>query len=404
MAKRQYLFGIIAVVVVWMVVVSASMTRMTGVENRMGTQIVMSPIDRWDSDWNVKNKNNNKQVIKRKKPTTKASTPTPKPTTKASTPTPTLPKATEHSDSTSRDDVVKEQSEGTQKTIPDEHLLRTLPVDLTDTTVLDKCTKTFSDSDHNINWTKKLTKFFHEEGIHWWLDEGGLIGASRAGSMSNADDDYDFFALIPNQRNPCRPDSPTCSKEEFNTMIHSFLLKLWNFGFCINNFDPNLSKFNSKSKLMYSLMLNQDKIYQPGAKTPGARCFEHGKSPRFAHMHLAMLTEEGKLATNLWAPLLKNGGHAHDFIPLSVVLPTTRCRTGKLEAPCPQDIAKFLKLRNEGEYAKASSQGNCLLVRRKWSVEKKEKVMQLTKDLHECGYNSMFDLINPAIASDFMTC
>eukprot|EP01060_Flectonema_neradi_P002555 TRINITY_DN11610_c0_g1_i1.p1 TRINITY_DN11610_c0_g1~~TRINITY_DN11610_c0_g1_i1.p1 ORF type:complete len:380 (+),score=37.36 TRINITY_DN11610_c0_g1_i1:114-1253(+) len=378
--KRQFVFAIIAIVVVWTVVVSASMIRMSGVENRVGAQVAVSPIDSWDEGWGKANEKKRAKSQKRDTPTTSP------PPTKQQT-----------------DQTVEVEKKAT-KAIPDEHLLKTQPVNLTDTSILDKCPHSFTDSDHNQKWTDKLTRFFYENNIHWWLDEGGLIGSSRAGGMSNADDDYDFFALLPNQRNPCRPDTPSCTKEEFNSMIHAFLLKLWNFGFCINNFDPDPTKFDSKSKLMYSLMMNQNRIYQPGAKTPGARCFEHGKSPRFAHMHLALLTEDGKLATNLWAPLLKNGGHAHDFIPLSVVLPTTRCRVGPVEAPCPQNVVKFLKIRNEGEYAKTSSQGNCLIVRRKWSIEKKEKIIELTRNLHECGYNSMYELIEPAIKSNYMNC
>ncbi|CUI15005.1 unnamed protein product [Bodo saltans] len=31
------------------------------------------------------------------------------------------------------------------------------------------------------------------DNLPWWLDEGGLIGSSRAGAMTNADDDFDFF-------------------------------------------------------------------------------------------------------------------------------------------------------------------------------------------------------------------
>eukprot|EP01059_Diplonema_ambulator_P002692 TRINITY_DN12333_c0_g1_i2.p1 TRINITY_DN12333_c0_g1~~TRINITY_DN12333_c0_g1_i2.p1 ORF type:complete len:183 (+),score=26.69 TRINITY_DN12333_c0_g1_i2:94-642(+) len=182
-------------------------------------------------------------------------------------------------------------------------------------------------------------------------------------------------------------------------MIHGFLMNFWEEGMCVNNFHPDLDKFDSQSKLMYSLMLDQNTIYQPNAKTPGARCFEHGKTPRFAHMHLAMYQPDGTLATNVWAK-----GHKHDRIPVNVVLPTTRCRTGPVEAPCPQDIPLFLKLRNEGEYNKSSSQGNCLLVRRKWSSEKKQQIIKLTENLHSCGYNSMYSLIQPAISSGYNYC
>ena len=151
---------------------------------------------------------------------------------------------------------------------------------------------------------------------------------------------------------------------------------------------------------MYSLMLDRNRVYQPNAKSPGARCFEHGKTPRFAHMHMALLTEDGKhLETNIWAK-----GHKHDKIPLDVVLPVRKCRTGALEAPCPNNIGGFLKMRNEGEYNRASSQGNCLLVRKKWSQKKKDDVIQLTNSLHDCGYNSMHDLIEPARASKYMEC
>ena len=155
---------------------------------------------------------------------------------------------------------------------------------------------------------------------------------------------------------------------------------------------------------MYSLMMDRKKIYQPNAATPGARCFEHGKTPHFAHMHLGMLTEDGKLATNKWAKGKNEGGHPQDKMPVEVVLPVTRCRTGRVEAPCPHNVSQFLKLRNEGEYAKTSSQGNCLIIRKKWGDDKKNQIIQLTRNLHECGYNSMYDLIEPAIASNYMTC
>eukprot|EP01065_Artemidia_motanka_P004709 TRINITY_DN12250_c0_g1_i1.p1 TRINITY_DN12250_c0_g1~~TRINITY_DN12250_c0_g1_i1.p1 ORF type:complete len:395 (+),score=103.68 TRINITY_DN12250_c0_g1_i1:69-1253(+) len=308
------------------------------------------------------------------------------------------------------DAAASEEKDGDEKADglpPGAELILQPTLDLDDSTVRDNCHTdiVFNEADLNVAFMRKFGGIFKRLGIHWWLDEGGLIGASRAGSMANADDDFDFFALLPNQIHPCRPDSYGCDdKKEFNVMIHKFLSEFWNEGMCVNNFHPDINKFNASGKLMYSFMLDRSRIYQPHARTPGARCFEHGKTPRFAHMHLGLLTPEGELATNVWAPPLARGGHAHDKIPLRTVLPVRRCRAGPVDAPCPNNIEAFLKLRNEGEYGRASSQGSCLLVRKKWATKKKLEVVRITKELHRCGYNSMHSMVSAAEASGYRDC
>ena len=80
-----------------------------------------------------------------------------------------------------------------------ERLLLADPLDWSDTSLLDKCPHTFVEADLNMKYVQKFQKIFARMKAHWWLDEGGLIGAARAGGMTNADDDFDFFALLPNQ-------------------------------------------------------------------------------------------------------------------------------------------------------------------------------------------------------------
>lgn len=250
------------------------------------------------------------------------------------------------------------------------------------------------ESSSNLAFVETFSRVFKSlNDLPWWLDEGGLIGASRAGSMINADDDFDFFALLPKQHAPCRPDSLTCTHEEFDRMIHPFLMTFWNAGMCINKFHPDPSRFVSKNRLMYSFQLNRrDEV-------PPDQCFVESKP--FAHMHLGILDRQGRLQTNVWAV---NTNHPRDIIPLDVVLPATRCRVGPLDAPCPNNITAYLSIRNQGEYRKKSSDGNCLLVRRKWGLERKQKAVEQTRKLAACGYNSIADLIPAFVGSAYRDC
>jgi hypothetical protein len=231
-------------------------------------------------------------------------------------------------------------------------------------------------------------------GLHWMLDEGGLIGASRAGAMRNADDDFDFFALLPNQHAPCRAGSLTCTEPEYHAFIHKFLMTFWDAGWCINKFHPDPAKFKARRRLMYSLQLNRD------ARNPNPlTCFSEQKP--FAHMHLAMFNDKGLLKTNIWA---HGTTHPMDELPLSVLLPVQRCRAGAVDAPCPHRIVDFLTLRNRGEYRKYSSDGSCLLVRSKWGMARKVKAVQRTRDLAACGYATMVSLADDLVGSGYKRC
>lgn len=254
---------------------------------------------------------------------------------------------------------------------------------------------TEKDSTSNFEFLKFFSRVFKEkfDNLPWWLDEGGLIGASRAGAMTNADDDFDFMMILPNQHAPCRPDSLTCTADEFQVYIHKFLMVFWNEGLCINKFHPDPRKFKSKGRLMYSFQLNRPDGVDP------EQCFHEGKP--FAHMHLGIFTDDGLLETNVWA---KHTTHPIDRIPLGVVLPVRRCRVGHMDAPCPYNVTEFLTIRNRGEYRKQSSDGSCLLVKQKWGAKRKRDQVMKTLKLHECGYNSMIDLVQPFVASNFTAC
>jgi len=269
--------------------------------------------------------------------------------------------------------------------------------DLDDLTMNARCPHAgiFKDSDMNGKFLHKFTKIFKKLNLSWWLDEGGLIGVSRAGSMTNADDDFDFFCLLPSQRHPCGPTSHTCSPgAEFNTYIHKFLMNFWNDGMCINKFHPNQKEFKSNNRLMYSLQL--DRSYRGEGET----CFDP-KAP-FAHMHLGMMTEDGNhLHTNVWAG---HTTHPQDKLPLVDILPVARCRSGKWDAPCPKNMTNYLTVRNRGEYRKKSSDGNCLLVRRQWGLNRKKIAVDVVQKLDACGYNSVVDLLPAFVQSNYTNC
>lgn len=247
----------------------------------------------------------------------------------------------------------------------------------------------------NLVFLDVFMKIFREkfDNLPWMLDEGGLIGASRAGAMRNADDDFDFFAVLPNNHAPCRPDSLTCTPEEFHTYIHAFLMVFWNLGMCINKFHPDKAKFVSKMRLMYSFQLNRPEHVDP------LQCFIESKP--FAHMHLGMFTSEGLLQTNIWAV---HTTHARDKLPIEVLLPTSRCRVGNKDAPCPRNITEFLTIRNGGEYRKKSSDGSCLLVKKKWKPALREVSVEKTRQLDRCGYNTIVDLVPSFVASGYQAC
>ena len=272
-------------------------------------------------------------------------------------------------------------------------------VDLTTPRVFDKSKCPVEPSENelpsNIQFLDFFTKVFREkfDNLPWMLDEGGLIGASRAGAMKNADDDFDFFLILPNNHAPCRPDSLTCTEEEFHHYIHKFLMVFWDLGLCINKFNPDKKKFKSKMRLMYSLQLNR-----PAGVDP-EHCFIEEKP--FAHMHLGMFTEEGLLQTNIWAV---HTTHARDKLPLNVLLPTSRCRIGLRDAPCPNNITEYLTIRNRGEYRKRAADGVCLLVKNRWKPAVKKAQVEKTLLLERCGYNSIVDLVAPFVASDYKTC
>ena len=275
---------------------------------------------------------------------------------------------------------------------------------LGDTRINDACPWGEKESGSNVAFMKAFAPIFRDafpaskggapdgSGLHWFLDEGGLIGSSRAGSMANADDDFDFFVLLPNQHAPCRPDSITCTAEEFEEYIHRFLMVFWERGMCINKFPPKRDKFKSRRRLMYSFQLNRN------PDLPPERCFQEGKP--FAHMHLGMFTPEGRIKTNIWA---HGTTHPMDELDLGIMLPVTRCRAGPVDAPCPHNITKFLTVRNRGEY-RSGGDGSCLLVRKKWGAARKKAAVQRTLDLSRCGYNTMGDLVPEFIASDYRTC
>ncbi|RNF04300.1 hypothetical protein TraAM80_05214 [Trypanosoma rangeli] len=228
----------------------------------------------------------------------------------------------------------------------------------------------------------------------WWLDEGSLIGVGRAGTIVNADDDFDFFVLLPNSTAPCRQQSLECTREEFNVFIHRFLLPLWEAGACIRRFNPNITKFDSDRRLLYTLQIrNPNHAHNP------LQCF-NSRAP-FAHMHLGMLNADGELETNKW---VGPNSHPKDKLPLNLMLPVRRCRLGASDAPCPFDIVGYLKLRNRGEYIRNSKDGTCLLVKKKWSRVRKINQVKKVQLLHDCGYNSMISLKQRFIDTNYSAC
>ncbi|KEG07389.1 hypothetical protein DQ04_09951020 [Trypanosoma grayi] len=247
-----------------------------------------------------------------------------------------------------------------------------------------------------LEFLRFFTRVFREtyNNLPWWMDEGSLIGIGRAGAVSNADDDFDFFVLLPNTTSPCRPGSLECTPAEFNALIHRFLLPLWKAGACIHWFHPDPSKYDAKMRLMYSLQLHR----RDDLKNP-LDCFDR-KAP-LAHMHLGMLNADGELETNKW---VGPRSHPRDKLPLNVILPVQRCRMGTSDAPCPNDIVSYLKMRNEEEYVRRSSEGRCLLVKKRWSIERKQNQVKSVRLLHDCGYNSMIQLVKPLIDSGYATC
>jgi hypothetical protein len=333
-------------------------------------------------------------------------TPTPSPTPtkqKAGIPKPTIIASPSKLPRSSDSAVGKVKQQQQQQAPPDDlstavtFLKRAdLMIDLSDDHLVQNCDWPEKESGSNVKFMKEFGRIFREKfnNLPWFLDEGGLIGSGRAGAMANADDDFDFFAILPNQSAPCRPGTPQCTLEEFEPYIHRFLLVFWNEGMCINKFHPDPKKFKSKGRLMYSFQLNRPANVDP------LQCF-HEKTP-FAHMHLGMLGTDGLLHTNIWVP--KESTHSRDSLPLNIMLPVTRCRAGPVDAPCPQNITGFLSIRNEGEYRKRSSDGSCLLVRSKWGLERKKQQVDKVRKLHQCGYNTMVDLADAFVASGFKDC
>ncbi|KAF5219471.1 hypothetical protein TcYC6_0073400 [Trypanosoma cruzi] len=247
-----------------------------------------------------------------------------------------------------------------------------------------------------VEFLEFFTRVFKEKynNIPWWLDEGSLIGVGRAGAIVNADDDFDFFVLLPNATSPCRPGSLECTREEFNLLIHQFLLPLWEAGACIRRFTPDISKFDSERRLMYSFQ-----IRKPNDLRDPMHCF-NPRAP-FAHMHFGMLNADGELETNKW---VGPNSHPKDKLPLDLMLPVRRCRLGPSDAPCPFDIVGYLTLRNRGEYVRRSREGSCLLVKKKWSKARRVNQVKKVQLLHDCGYNSMIRLVKRFVDSDYDTC
>lgn len=234
-------------------------------------------------------------------------------------------------------------------------------------------------------------------GLHWFLDEGGLIGSSRAGSLRNADDDFDFFLLLPHLHQPCREGSLTCTPEEFNKFIHGFLMVFHDEGMCINKFSPDPKRFKSNGRLMYSFQLNRG---GSSSTADAENCFQEKKP--FAHMHLGIFNEEGQVCTNVWIPA--HSTHAKDKLRLQDMLPVARCRAGPIDVPCPQNITGFLTVRNGGEYRKRSADGSCLIVKKKWGTARKKNAAKVLKALDDCGYNSIVDLLPAFESSDYTNC
>jgi hypothetical protein len=275
-----------------------------------------------------------------------------------------------------------------------------------DTKLRDACPWSEKESASSVAFAKTFSRIMRNRfpperggapdgsGLHWFLDEGGLIGSGRAGSLANADDDFDFFALLPNQHAPCRVDSLTCTAEEYEKYIHEFLMVFWDEGLCINKFHPDPKKFRkfNTRRMMFSFQLDRRPDVAPDS------CFVEGKP--FAHMHLGMFTKEGKIKTNMWA---HGSTHPMDELDLKLMLPVRRCRAGPVDAPCPNNITGFLTVRNRGEY-RNSGDGNCLLVRKKWGMERKKLAVVRTRELAACGYNTMVDLVPSFVASGYQTC
>ena len=269
-------------------------------------------------------------------------------------------------------------------------------VDLEDESNLAQCKWDEKESTPNIAFMREFRRIFKHNfsNLPWFLDEGGLIGAGRAGAMANADDDFDFFAILPRQWAPCKEGTHKCTREEYAEYIHRFLSVFWKEGMCINKFHPELKKFDSRGRLMFSFQLNRKKNVDP------LQCFK-ANTP-FAHMHLGMLGDDGRIHTNIWVP--KESTHSKDKLPLELMLPVRRCRAGPVEAPCPQNITGFLTVRNQGEYRRRSSDGSCLLVRNKWGMNRKKGQVDKVRNLDRCGYASMVDLADAFESSGYKNC
>eukprot|EP00755_Sulcionema_specki_P016740 Sspe_Gene.62747::Locus_35446_Transcript_1_1_Confidence_1.000_Length_1173::g.62747::m.62747 len=287
--------------------------------------------------------------------------------------------------------VVNEEAEAEEM----KHLLDRAPLDLSVTT---RCNHTFTDSKTNEKYAAALKTILSGLRVHWWLDEGGLIGAARGGAMRNADDDFDFFATLPNQTATAAFHDSATPHRDFEKEMHRFLLAFWNAGMCVNHFDPVFERFESKRRLMWSLMFNNKAVRQPQATIPGQRCFDHKGS--FAHMHLGLLTKDGKaLHTNVWSK-----GHPSDLLPLDLILPVRKCRAGNQDVPCPRKVVDYLMLRNNREYARSKSDGNCLLIRKKWNMERRKAMAETVKALDACGFASLAPLIPKLEKSGYTTC
>ena len=269
------------------------------------------------------------------------------------------------------------------------------------------CAKQFQDTASNAFFASTLTTVLGSMNLSWWLDEGGLIGVTRGGALRSADDDFDFFAMLPGQETKTTrcfrhaPQSPLlqpCTQKEFDKEMHSFLLKFWEAGLCVNNFDPDFEKFEAKGRLMWSLMGDRKKVRQPNQRNPGKRCYDH--KGLFAHMHLGLLSEDGdKVMTNVWSH-----HHPRDALPLHILLPTRECMGGNQVVPCPANPVAYLSQRNNREYTHSKSDGSCLLIRKKWGRERREATAAGVEVLHKCGCASLYPLLEKLRQSNYQSC
>ena len=209
--KQRFVLLAVALTLFWLLSTAGTLKASEKPRFSSGRQREWAPIDRYDE-------------ASAEKATTNTNTNTPpRPPRKLKTRTPTAAPQSEdgltESDEDGGEREAREGSEDVDSNVAKkedaevpffEKLIRAEPVDFSDETMLENCPHTFKDTDQNINFVLKFRKIFAKLKVHWWLDEGGLIGASRAGGMTNADDDFDFFALLPNQVCPLSSFTNCC--------------------------------------------------------------------------------------------------------------------------------------------------------------------------------------------------